>query len=214
MKDLFSGNVETKIAVCPGMWLLPGWIDAVTLEQIHADINTLSEVAPFRHMQTPGGHSMSVAMTNCGSAGWVTDRSGYRYTTADPLTGSAWPDIPARWQSLATHAAKVAGYADYVSDACLVNRYAPGASMGSHQDKNEQDYTQPIVSVSLGLPARFFVQGPERKGKSIPVVISSGDVIVWGGESRLWFHGVRPLKEGADPLFGAYRYNLTFRVAL
>lgn len=211
MNDLFS---DTKVAICPGMFLLPGWIDAPTLAVIRNDIEALAQAAPFRHMQTPGGHRMSVAMSNCGSAGWVTDRSGYRYSTHDPETGHPWPDMPKHWQRLATTAADIAGYTEFRSDACLVNRYAPGAAMGSHQDRNEQDYTQPIVSVSLGLPARFFVQGPERRGRSIPVDINSGDVIVWGGESRLWFHGVRPLKEGVDPVFGAYRYNLTFRVAL
>ena len=196
------------------MWLLPGWVDTASLAVIREDISVIDRAAPFRHMTTPGGHSMSVAMTNCGSAGWVTDRTGYRYSAQDPVTGEVWPAIPERWHTLATGAAEEAGYADYRSDACLINRYAAGAAMGSHQDRNEQDFSQPIVSVSLGLPARFFVQGPERRGRSIPVDIKSGDVIVWGGESRLWFHGVRPLKDGTDPVFGAYRYNLTFRVAL
>jgi alkylated DNA repair protein (DNA oxidative demethylase) len=169
--------------------------------------------APFRHMVTPGGFLMSVAMTNCGSLGWVTDRTGYRYDAADPVSGLPWPQMPDAFLRLATGAAAQAGFSAYVPDACLINRYEPGARLSLHQDKNEQDIDQPIVSISLGIPAVFLFGGLNRADKAIRVQLAHGDVVVWGGPARLRYHGVLPLKEGHHPLVGDHRINLTFRKA-
>jgi DNA oxidative demethylase len=169
--------------------------------------------APFRHMVTPGGFLMSVAMTNCGSLGWVTDRTGYRYDATDPVSGLPWPQMPDAFLRLATGAAAQAGFSAYVPDACLINRYEPGARLSLHQDKNEQDFDQPIVSVSLGIPAVFLFGGLNRADKAIRVQLTHGDVVVWGGPARLRYHGVLPLNEGRHPLVGDHRINLTFRKA-
>jgi DNA oxidative demethylase len=169
--------------------------------------------SPFRHMVTPGGFRMSVAMTNCGSLGWVTDRKGYRYDSVDPETRAPWPPMPKPFTELAFDAAKEAGFADFVPDGCLINRYEPGSRLTLHQDKNERDYDQPIVSVSLGLPAVFLFGGLERGDKTRRVPVVHGDVVVWGGPARLRYHGVMPLKPGLHSLAGGYRFNLTFRKA-
>lgn len=169
--------------------------------------------APFRHMVTPGGFRMSVAMTNCGAFGWVTDRTGYRYDTLDPVSGRHWPPMPDGFLNLATGAAAAAGFQNFIPDACLINCYGPGTRLTLHQDKDEQDYSQPIVSVSLGIPAVFLFGGLKRTDKSIRVRLTHGDVVVWGGPARLRFHGVMPLKEGHHPLVGGRRINLTFRKA-
>lgn len=178
-----------------------------------ADIASIAAAAPFRHMRTPGGREMSVAMTNCGALGWTSDERGYRYSDTDPESGMPWPAIPARWLADAGHAAYRCGYADFVPDACLVNRYEVGARMGSHQDRNEADLSQPVVSVSLGLPAEFAFHGDTRSGTPRRVELNSGDVLVWGGPARLYYHSVRPVRAGMHPLCGALRYNLTFRRA-
>jgi alkylated DNA repair protein (DNA oxidative demethylase) len=169
--------------------------------------------APFRHMTTPGGYRMSVAMTNCGSLGWVTDRTGYRYDAIDPVSGLPWPSMPAAFLRLATSAAAEGGFNAFVPDACLINRYAPGAKLSLHQDKDEHDYDQPIVSVSLGLSAVFQFGGLKRADKTTRVQLTHGDVVVWGGLARLRYHGVLPLKEGHHPLLGDCLINLTFRKA-
>ncbi|MGH9631181.1 MAG: DNA oxidative demethylase AlkB [Bryobacteraceae bacterium] len=169
--------------------------------------------APFRHMITPGGFRMSVAMTNCGSLGWVSDRSGYRYDAMDPESGTMWPPMPESFLRLATGAAARIGFSRYVPDACLINRYDPGAKLSLHQDKDEKDFEQPIVSVSLGIPAVFLFGGLKRADKTIRVNLTHGDVVVWGGPARLRYHGVLPLKEGDHPLLGGHRVNLTFRKA-
>ena len=169
--------------------------------------------APFRHMITPGGFRMSAAMTNCGALGWVSDRTGYRYDAIDPESGAPWPPMPRVFQRLATDAAAQAGFAGFVPDACLINRYEPGARLTLHQDKNERDYSQPIVSVSLGLPAVFQFGGLKRADKVIRVRLTHGDVVVWGGPARLRYHGVMSLKEGEHALLGRCRINLTFRKA-
>jgi DNA oxidative demethylase len=170
-------------------------------------------LAPLRHMTTPGGFRMSVSMTNCGALGWVTDRSGYRYTGVDPESGRPWPAMPAVFSRLAARAAAQAGYDGFVPDACLINRYEPGARLTLHQDRNERDYAQPVVSVSLGLPAVFQFGGARRKDRTRRVPLGHGDVVVWGGESRLAYHGVLPLREGTHPATGASRLNLTLRRA-
>jgi alkylated DNA repair protein (DNA oxidative demethylase) len=170
--------------------------------------------SPFRHMVTPGGFVMSVAMTNCGAAGWVTDRSGYRYVALDPVSGQPWPAMPACFLDLATAAAIEAGYPDFAPDACLINRYEPGARLSPHQDKNERDFAHPIVSVSLGLPAVFQFGGLKRNDPVRKYALHHGDVAVWGGPSRLRFHGVSELKDGEHEIVGRIRLNLTFRGAL
>jgi alkylated DNA repair protein (DNA oxidative demethylase) len=180
---------------------------------LHAAIQIITAAAPFRHMVTPGGHAMSAAMTNCGAFGWITDRRGYRYAATDPQTGKPWPPLPDLFITLAQTAATAAGYEKFCPDACLINRYEPGAKMALHQDRDEQDFTAPIVSVSLGLPAIFLWGGKSRADKPQRLPLASGDVLVWGGPSRLTFHGIAPVKSSTHAMFGSQRINLTFRKA-
>lgn len=196
----------------PGTAILNGFALEVEVELVSA-LKAIVERAPLRHMVTPGGFPMSVAMTNCGRFGWVTDRTGYRYNEIDPETGISWPSMPSVFLRLSANAAHEAGFPLFSPDACLINCYEPGARLSLHQDKNERNFDQPIVSVSLGLPAIFQFGGLERSDKLIRIRVIHGDVIVWGGPSRLRYHGVAPLKEGNHPLMGRYRYNLTFRKA-
>ena len=200
MQPLFD---TPPIALAPNVWLLRGWVNSAPVLQ---DIEAIAQRAPFRHMQVPGGQSMSVAMTNCGDLGWITDATGYRYSGIDPLTQRQWPALPKSWETLANHAAASAGWSSFAPDACLINRYAVGARMGLHQDKNERDYSQPIVSVSIGASCSFQVGGLGRSDAVKSTTLHDGDVVVWGGDARLVFHGVRPLKAGI-------RYNLTLRKA-
>jgi alkylated DNA repair protein (DNA oxidative demethylase) len=194
-----------------GVVLLPRFSSAAELAE---DIARVAAEAPFRNMVTPGGFTMSVAMTNCGAAGWVTDRSGYRYSATDPLSGRPWPALPPRFRDLAMRAAAAAGFAGFAPDACLMNRYAPGARLSLHQDRNERDLTQPIVSVSLGLSAVFRIGGLTRAAPLQDLALDDGDVVVFGGPARLMFHGVKKLAAGEHPVLGASRINLTFRKAL
>jgi DNA oxidative demethylase len=177
------------------------------------EIEHIETAAPFRHLETPGGFRMSVAMTNCGALGWASDRRGYRYTPHDPLSGQPWPRMPALFSSLAGRAAQAAGFEGFNPDACLINRYVPGARLTLHQDKDENNFGAPIVSVSLGLPAVFLFGGNSRKDKQRRIPLQHGDVVVWGGPARLYHHGVLPLKDGHHPLLGRQRANLTFRRA-
>ena len=195
-----------------GAVLLRGFARPSEGELIAALRDTVNQ-APFRHMVTPGGHSMSVAMTNCGHLGWVTDRSGYRYDANDPETGRPWPAMPVVFHRLAVAAAEQAGFPGFSPDACLINRYQPGARMSLHQDKDEKDFGAPIVSVSLGLPAVFLFGGLKRTDKPRRFRLEHGDVVVWGGPTRLVFHGVAPLADGEHLLMGRQRINLTFRKA-
>jgi alkylated DNA repair protein (DNA oxidative demethylase) len=202
-----------RVALEPGAVLLGGF----AREQERALLDAVADVAaqaPFRHMVTPGGFTMSVAMTNCGTAGWITDRRGYRYAEADPATARAWPAMPALFLDLAARAAGAAGFPGFVPDACLVNRYEPGARLTLHQDKNERDFSAPIVSVSLGLPATFLWGGRERRGRPRRIKLESGDVVVWGGPARMVFHGVDELEDGEHEAAGRCRINLTLRKAL
>lgn len=176
-----------------------------------ADLRLIVKAAPFRHLVTPGGHTMSVAMTNCGRVGWVSDPSGYRYDPVDPDSGKPWPEMPAPFRDLAARAAVQAGYDDFTPDACLINRYKPGAKLSLHQDKDELDLRAPIVSVSLGLPATFLFGGLTRSAPTRRYRLTHGDVVVWGGPSRLAYHGVAPLPDGTHPVMGGQRINLTFR---
>lgn len=183
------------------------------LDTLIPELLAVVHQAPFRHMVTPGGDSMSVAMTNCGELGWVTDRRGYRYVSSDPHTGAAWPPMPASFAELARTAADAVDFPCFKPDACLVNRYLPGARLSLHQDKNERDFDAPIVSVSLGMPAMFLFGGHKRSDRPQRIPLIHGDVVVWGGEDRLRFHGVAPVKEAVHPTLGAQRINLTFRKA-
>lgn len=178
-----------------------------------SELERVTTHAPFRHMVTPGGFTMSVAMTNCGSLGWITDRAGYRYDATDPITGKHWPPMPDAFTKLAADAANQSGYAGFEPDACLINRYGIGAKMSLHQDKDERDFQQPIVSVSLGLDAVFQFGGLKRADQVNRFRLRHGDVVVWGGADRLRYHGVLPLKEGQHAALGSYRINLTFRKA-
>jgi alkylated DNA repair protein (DNA oxidative demethylase) len=175
------------------------------------EVARIARAAPFRHLVTPGGYTMSVAMTNCGRVGWVSDRNGYRYDPADPDSGAPWPAMPAAFLDLAVCAAAAAGFPGYDPDACLINRYVAGAKLGLHQDRDEKDAWAPIVSVSLGLPAVFLWGGKRRADPVRRLRVESGDVAVWGGPARFVYHGVAPLKDGLHPLTGAARINLTFR---
>lgn len=202
----------SRMSLGPGSVLLRGHAREVA-DALLAGVGEVAAASPFRHMVTPGGWPMSVAMTNCGDLGWVTDHTGYRYDAVDPATGRAWPALPQAFADLARRAAAAAGFAGFQPDACLVNRYAPGARLALHQDRNERDMTQPIVSVSLGLPALFLWGGHRRADRPRRIALSHGDVVVWGGPDRLRFHGVQPLGSGEHPATGAARINLTFRKA-
>ena len=214
--DLFAGVSDlhpSQEVIADGAELLRGFAEPVDGDLI-ADLRDVVEQAPFRHMVTPGGHQMSVAMTNCGSAGWVTDRSGYRYDANDPKTGRPWPAMPTSFRDLAKQAAGHAGFGGFSPDACLINRYQPGARMSLHQDKDEEDFAAPIVSVSLGLPAIFLFGGLKRSDTPRRFRLQHGDIAVWGGPARLRFHGIAPLADGEHALLGRQRINLTFRKAL
>jgi len=195
-----------------GAVLLRGFAKPIEHDLVAA-LQAITAQAPFRHMFTPGGHQMSVAMTNCGNAGWVTDRNGYRYDGVDPVSGQPWPAMPQVFLDLAERAAEEAGFAKFSPDACLINRYEPGARMSLHQDRDEQDFAAPIVSVSLGIPAIFLFGGLKRADKPRRFRLAHGDIAVWGGPSRLFFHGVAPLADGEHALIGRRRINLTFRKA-
>ncbi|MEO8768003.1 MAG: DNA oxidative demethylase AlkB [Nitrosospira sp.] len=215
--DLFKSEEREQCQawreeLCVGAVVLRGFAmpdEAAIFAALH---DVISE-APFRHMVTPGGFRMSVAMTNCGSYGWITDLTGYRYGAIDTESGKLWPRMPRIFLKLAQNAAASAGFEDFEPDACLVNRYEPGARLSLHQDRNEQDFGAPIVSVSLGIPAIFLWGGLRRADRPARVHLAHGDVMVWGGPSRLRYHGVLPLKEETHPLTGSYRINLTFRKA-
>ena len=211
--DLFAGEPARTELIGPGAALLRGLARAEEARLL-ASCEAVAAAAPFRRMVTPGGFRMSVAMTNCGIAGWVTDRRGYRYDPADPETGRPWPAMPPVFAELARRAARAAAYRDFDPDCCLINRYEPGARMSLHQDRNERDFSQPIVSVSLGLPAIFLLGGLRRSDRPRRIRLESGDVVVWGGPARLIFHGVAALAAGDHPTLGARRLNLTFRKAL
>ena len=208
--DSSGPRSDAPVALGPGATLLPGF----ALASEEALLSSLAEViqtSPLRHMETPGGHRMSVAMSNCGDLGWVSERSGYRYARTDPQTGRNWPPMPEVFLELAASAADRAGYAGFAPNACLVNRYEIGGRLTLHQDKNEGDFTKPIVSVSLGLPATFLFGGEQRTDPVTKTNLEHGDVAVWGGRSRLRFHGVAPIKRGQHRQLGPVRYNLTFR---
>jgi len=215
--DLFateeSGAVRQAAPVLPNG---AAYLQGFALADEHVLLEALATVvsaAGFRHMVTPGGHVMSVAMTNCGALGWTSSRTGYRYSKTDPLTGQPWPPMPPCFADLALRAAAEAGFEGFAPDACLINRYEPGARMSLHQERDESDLGAPIVSVSLGTPAIFLFGGLQRSDRPRRFRLEHGDIVVWGGPSRLFFHGIAPLVDGEHALLGRQRINLTFRKA-
>jgi alkylated DNA repair protein (DNA oxidative demethylase) len=214
MQDLLSELPvrRTGEPIGDGAVVLRGFVAAHGSELLCA-VERISATAPFRHLTTPGGYTMSVAMTNCGELGWVSDRSGYRYQRVDPLSGERWPEMPALFRSISAVAAEEAGYACFAPDACLINRYEPGARLSLHQDRDEHRMSEPIVSVSLGLPAVFLFGGLRRNDRPRRMRLEHGDVVVWGGPTRLVFHGVQALDDGMHVAAGRCRINLTFRAA-
>lgn len=211
MCSLFDFD-RRQLALDPGAELLEGFALSVDRELLDA-IARIAEAAPFRHLETPGGRSMSVAMTNTGRLGWVSDRQGYRYSEVDPLTHRRWPAMPAVFANLAQSAAAAMGFERFAPEACLVNRYEPGTRLSLHQDRDERNLDQPIVSVSLGVDAAFMWGGQTRGDRVRRIKVHHGDVVVWGGPARLTYHGVDTLAPGSHPLTGPLRYNLTFRTA-
>lgn len=211
--DLFADlDAGTRWRLGEQAWLLYGFA-LPEIEELLPALREVIRAAPFRHMTTPGGLAMSVATTSCGTLGWLSDRRGYRYARRDPDSGRDWPTIPGPMLRLATKAAAAAGFPDFQPDACLVNRYRPGTRLSLHQDRDEHDMAEPIVSVSLGLPATFLFGGLERSGRAVRVPLGHGDVVVWGGVDRMRFHGVLPVAPGVHPQLGKQRINLTFRRA-
>lgn len=208
--DLPIATEDQRTAMAPGAVLLRGWgreDDVAMLDAVEAVISQ----APLRHMQTPGGHTMSIQTSRCGSMGWVSEPGGYRYAAINPHTRQPWPALPPSMVGFAVRAAAEAGYPDFVPDSCLINQYLPGNKLGLHQDRDERDLRAPVVSLSLGLPATFLFGGLQRSGKTQRYRLAHGDVVVWGGPSRLAFHGVLPVADGHHPLVGGRRINITFR---
>jgi alkylated DNA repair protein (DNA oxidative demethylase) len=202
----------TQQEILKDVYLLSGFV-LPDESQLLADLAAVIEKAPLRNMVTPRGLPMSVQTTSCGALGWVSDRKGYRYSPVDPINHQPWPQMPQSFRLMAGEAAAISGFANFEPDACLINRYPTGAKMGLHQDKDEQDFTQPIVSVSLGVSAVFQMGGLKRSDKALKFALHHGDVLVWGREARLRFHGVLPVKAATHPMLGACRINLTFRRA-
>jgi DNA oxidative demethylase len=211
MNSLFDESAPEREFLEEGAMLLRGFA-AGEAEALVAEVGCIEQEAPARHLVTPGGYTMSVAMTNCGRVGWVSDRTGYRYDAVNSDTGKAWPALPGRFLDLAVRAAAEAGFENYDPDACLINRYVAGAKLGLHQDRDEKDAWAPIVSVSLGVPAVFLWGGKKRTDPVRRMRVENGDVVVWGGPARFVYHGIAPLKKGQQhPLTGESRVNLTFR---
>ena len=209
--SLFEDFRPSKEELAPGAVVLHEFLSEEQSRQLVALIGEIATVSPFRHMAVRGGRRMSVAMTSCGALGWISDESGYRYSRLDPLTGKPWPEMPPEFLELASRAASEAAFTKFLPDACLINRYTPGAQMGLHQDRDEKDAGAPIVSVSLGLPATFLFGGSRRSERPHRIPLQSGDVVVFGGPSRLAYHGIGKLASGEHPLSGRSRLNLTFR---
>lgn len=209
--DLFESPMQNE-PLGPGAMLLRGYALSRVPDLMPA-IEAIAAQAPFRHLVTPGGFTMSVALTNCGALGWTSSRRGYRYTGTDPDTGKPWPPMPPVFAALASEAASAAGFEGFEPDACLINRYLPGSRLSLHQDKNEREYDAPIVSVSLGMDATFLFGGHARTDRTTRVPVHHGDVVVWGGVDRMRYHGVMPLRDEPHVLLGRQRINLTFRKA-
>jgi alkylated DNA repair protein (DNA oxidative demethylase) len=214
VNDLLTGldAARTVEPIGPGAVVLHAMARSAGAALV-AEVDWIRAAAPFRHLVTPGGRRMSVAMTNCGPLGWVSSHTGYRYQDTDPDSGARWPAMPSVFRALAGRAAADAGYPDFRPDACLINLYEPSARLTLHQDRDEREMGSPIVSVSLGLPAVFLFGGLRRSDRPRRIRLDDGDVVVWGGPSRLVFHGVEALADGMHPVTGRARINLTFRKA-
>lgn len=206
--DLFD---DPRLELSKDAYLLKGYAHPFD-SKLKQAIQAVTAISPFRRMGTAWG-PMSVAMTNCGQVGWVSDPQGYRYDQIDPLTGRRWPDMPDCFRDLAAAAARECGFDGFRPDACLVNQYQVGATLGIHRDQDEADFSHPIVSVSLGIPANFQFGGTDRKDPMRSVPLEHGDVVVWGGAARLNYHGVPKLKDAFHPFCDNTRINLTFRCA-
>jgi len=210
--DVSDVDAPARESLAPGAVVLRAFAASRAGELLTA-LEGVVERSPFRRMSTPGGYRMSVAMTNCGERGWITDETGYRYDAVDPATAAGWPPMPAVFREIATAAAAAAGFDGFAPDACLISRYEPGARLSLHQDKDEIDLESPIISISLGLPAMFLFGAHRRSDRPQRVPLSHGDVVVWGGPARLRYHGVLPLKDGHHPMLGPHRVNLSLRKA-
>ena len=210
--DFFSDQMESQVMLAKGAY----WLRGFALPQADTICAMLIEHLknyPPQQMMTPMGYSMSVRTTSFGEFGWVSSKQGYGYAVKNSFTNESWPPIPESFFDLAQRAANQAGYVNFKPDTCLINVYEIGDKMGLHQDKDEADFSKPIVSVSLGLPVIFQFGGLTRTAKTLKVPLSHGDVVVWGADSRLCFHGVLPLKAGTHGTLGQRRINLTFRKA-
>ncbi|KAA0875776.1 DNA oxidative demethylase AlkB [Nitrincola tapanii] len=214
VQDLFSDPIEARLIEqkSAGTWLLKSWL-AKDRASISVQLQAILQVSPLRRFKTPNGYSMSVGSSNCGAWGWISDQKGYRYSAVDPLTQRPWPAMPEAWQHLATEAAELVGFQHFIPDSCLINCYEVGDKMGLHQDKDEEIFEHPIVSVSLGLPIIFMLGGLTRSQAYQKILLEDSDVLIWGGVDRLKYHGVQSLRKGLHPIFGSKRYNLTFRKA-
>jgi alkylated DNA repair protein (DNA oxidative demethylase) len=212
--DLFddAGLLPAEQHLAEGVCLIAGQTQSI-MSAIWQAVEEVLQQAPLRHMQTPGGHTMSVSMSNCGELGWISDRHGYRYSRQDPQTGQPWPTMPVVLHQLARSWAAQAGFDNFASNACLINCYQAGSKMSLHQDRDERDFSHPIVTLSLGLPARFMLGGTQRQAPTHKILLQHGDVLVFGGAARLCFHGIMPLADGEHALLGKRRISLTFRHA-
>lgn len=210
--ELGIGDKPSRMEVGPGAWHLPRTLQGRESAVLDAMAGIL-EQSPWRQMKTPGGRTIRVSMSSCGDWGWISDAQGYRYSPVDPQSQAPWPKIPPLWRELVSQVAETAGYPDFCPDACLLNRYTPGLSMGMHQDADEQDFEHPIVSFSLGLDAAFRFGGPTRQSPAQTIRLAHGDAVVWGGPSRRYYHGISRVYPGEHPRLGAVRINLTFRRA-
>lgn len=199
----------TALAVAPGVTHWPGYLDAGEQAALVAELREVARQAPFFTPRMPKtGKPFSVRMTNCGALGWVSDEGGYRYQPNHPETGSPWPAMPSRllqaWEELA-------GY-PLPPQACLINFYEPTAKMGLHQDRDEEDFAAPVLSLSLGDTAVFRIGGTVRGGKTVSLKLASGDALAFGGAARLAYHGIDRILAGSSSLLPqAGRINLTLR---
>lgn len=213
MPDLFGGpEPGSREQLDTSAWVLRGFAMAC-IPELLTELGGIEARSPFRHMVTASGLRLAVAVTSCGELGWTSDRHGYCYRADDPLSGKPWPTMPPRFAELAEAAARDAGFAGFKPDACLINRYRPGDRLSLHQDRNERDFSAPIVTVSLGMSAVFLWGGKARSDRAVRVQVHHGDVMVWGGVDRLRFHGVMPVVGSAHEVLGRQRISLTFRKA-
>lgn len=203
---------QTTVLLAEGAMVLRRFATPVVVALMEG-VEAVVAQSPLRRLIVPNGRPMRIEMTNCGLVGWVNIDGRYRYSRVDPLTGRSWPGMPATFRRIAGAAASAAGYPDFQPAVCIINRYAVGADLQMHQDRDDTQDRQPVVSVSLGLPAIFHFGGQGRGEKPLTIPLDDGDVVVWGGASRMHRHGVAPVAPGVHPRTGAYRYNLTFRTA-